>query len=103
MKLLSKRTKVFGLLTVGFFVLTEYLLWRAGCGPHWLRVVHAAQDSPGNFQFDPCGAWQRMPLSQMIAAFGLLGSGTAFLGSFARDIAVWLRTRKAGAARDQRE
>ncbi len=94
MRIPSRRTKVFGLLTVSFLLIVFYCEWREGCGPHWLRVVHAAQDVGGTFQLNPCEMWMTMPLLDKVAAIGLFGSGTAFFGSLALDVAAWFRARK---------
>ncbi len=93
MRFVSKRTWVFLVLTLFFVCLSEYCIWRTGCGPSWLPKVHAQEVAFG-FAPDPCQVWRAMPLLDKLAAFGMFVFGMAFLISFVDDVVAWYRRRK---------
>jgi len=92
MRVISKRTWVFAVLTFLFGCLMLYCQWRTGCGLSWLPRAHAQEVG---FAPDPCKMWREMPLLDKVAALGMFGSGVAFIFSLAMDVAGLLRSKRA--------
>jgi len=96
MRWISKRTWILGLLALASICFSEYLLWREGCGWHWLPAVHA-QDNGGDqtqFYIVPCRAYREMPLLDKLVALAMVGFIPAFVISFVMDIVGALKRRK---------
>jgi hypothetical protein len=94
MQVISRSTWIFAGLLLVCLLLDIYCQWRTGCVPHWLRTVHAAQDSAVSFTPDPCQIWREMPLLDKLAAFGTLIFGSAFVISLVQDVVAWFKRRK---------
>ena len=96
MRVISKRTWVFGLLTLLFGGLVIYCEWRVGCGPSWLPKVHAQETLPeAGFTPDPCHVWRELPPLDKFAALGTFGFGVAFVISLMIDIGNWFKRKRA--------
>jgi hypothetical protein len=99
MRVISKTTWVFGLLTLLFGCLAIYCQWRTGCGPSWLPKAHAQDAAAVGFMPDSCQVWRELPLLDKFAALGVFGFGVAFIFSLAMDVGALLRWKRVARLR----